>query len=321
MLEKIRHPITDDIKAVDRLIVESLHSDIDLIQLIGERIINSGGKRLRPLLVLLSAKSFGYQGNEHIRLAAIIEFVHTATLLHDDVVDASELRRGLKTANVVWGNEAGVLVGDFLYSRAFQMIAPLNNTPVMEVLANATNLLAEGEVMQLINKHKTNITEAHYMEVIRRKTAMLFSAAAEIGAIIANATQMQQQAMAEFGLHLGNAFQIIDDLLDYQGNANQIGKNVGDDLAEGKLTLPLLYSIEQSTPSQRELIIQALSAPSEECFDTIMPIIQQTNAFEKTYARAIEEATKAKNRLPKTLNTPYYETLCELVDFSVQRKH
>src|SRR3990167_1984668 len=241
MLEKIRRPIQTGIEAVNQLIIQSLHSDIELIHLIGERIIDSGGKRLRPLLVLLSAKAFGYEGSEHIRLAAVIEFVHTATLLHDDVVDASELRRGLKTANVVWGNEAGVLVGDFLYSRAFQMIASLNNTNVLEVLANATNLLAEGEVMQLINRNKATMDESSYMEVIRRKTAMLFSAAAEIGTIIANTNFSAQKAMAKFGLHLGNAFQIIDDLLDYTASPEIIGKNIGDDLAEGKLTLPLIY--------------------------------------------------------------------------------
>ena len=321
MLEKIRRPIQTGMEAVNQLIIQSLHSDIELIHLIGERIIDSGGKRLRPLLVLLSAKAFGYEGSEHIRLAAVIEFVHTATLLHDDVVDASELRRGLKTANVVWGNEAGVLVGDFLYSRAFQMIASLNNTNVLEVLANATNLLAEGEVMQLINRNKATMDESSYMEVIRRKTAMLFSAAAEIGTIIANANFEAQKAMAKFGLHLGNAFQIIDDLLDYTASPEVIGKNIGDDLAEGKLTLPLIYALQECNDKQKHIITKAIHHASDKNFSEILSIIQQTNALDKTKARAIKEVERAKIYLPSMIENQYHDALLSLLDFAVTRNN
>ena len=251
----------------------------------------------------------------------MIEFVHTATLLHDDVVDASELRRGLKTANVVWGNEAGVLVGDFLYSRAFQMIASLNNTNVLEVLANATNLLAEGEVMQLINRNKATMDESSYMEVIRRKTAMLFSAAAEIGTIIANANFEAQKAMAKFGLHLGNAFQIIDDLLDYTASPEVIGKNIGDDLAEGKLTLPLIYALQECNDKQKHIITKAIHHASDKNFSEILSIIQQTNALDKTKVRAIKEVEQAKTYLPSMIENQYHDALLSLLDFAVTRNN
>ncbi|MCR4301723.1 MAG: polyprenyl synthetase family protein, partial [Sulfuricaulis sp.] len=241
--EAIKALVRDDLRAVDREIEARLQSDVALINQMGSYIVHSGGKRLRPVLVLLGSRTFGYQGEDHIRLAAIIEFIHTATLLHDDVVDASELRRGHTTANTIWGNEASVLVGDFLYSRAFEMMVEVGSLRVMEILAHTTNTIAKGEVMQLLNCHDPETTEEHYIEVIRNKTAKLFQAAAQLAAVISGQSLQIEQDMAAYGMHLGTAFQLVDDALDYGRTNHDLGKNIGDDLAEGKPTLPLIYTL------------------------------------------------------------------------------
>jgi len=279
--------INPDMQAVDALIRKRLHSDVALVNQIGHYIINSGGKRLRPMLLLLSARAFGFQGTHLINLAAVIEFIHTATLLHDDVVDASQLRRGQETANSVWGNEASVLVGDFLYSRAFQMMVEVKSMRVMEILSDATNIIAQGEVLQLLNCHEPNTTEADYLQVIRSKTAKLFEAATQLGAVISKQSSEYEQAMAAYGMHLGTAFQLIDDVLDYSATAEEMGKNVGDDLAEGKPTLPLIYALKQGTSAQQQVLHEAISKGGKEFIgDVIKAIVSTVRLFALTsYAR------------------------------------
>ncbi|UCC56004.1 MAG: polyprenyl synthetase family protein, partial [Gammaproteobacteria bacterium] len=247
-VEALRALVAEDVAAVDALIRERLTSDVALINQLSAYIINSGGKRLRPLLVLLAARACNVRGNQHINLAAVIEFIHTATLLHDDVVDASQRRRGNLTANTVWGNEAAVLVGDFLYSRAFEMMVDANDMRIMDILSHTTNAIAEGEVLQLLNCHDADTSEAHYLEVVRRKTAKLFEAAAQIGAVLGNQPEPVEAALANYGMHLGIAFQLIDDVLDYSASPEETGKNLGDDLAEGNPTLPLIHAMCQGTP-------------------------------------------------------------------------
>ncbi|MDH3563306.1 MAG: polyprenyl synthetase family protein, partial [Gammaproteobacteria bacterium] len=256
--EAIKALVRDDLRAVDREIEARLQSDVALINQMGSYIVQSGGKRLRPVLVLLGSRAFGYQGHDHIRLAAIIEFIHTATLLHDDVVDASELRRGHTTANTIWGNEASVLVGDFLYSRAFEMMVEVGSMRIMEILAHTTNTIAEGEVLQLLNCHDAETTEQRYLEVVSRKTAKLFEAAARIGAILGGQPEATETALAAYGMHLGVAFQLVDDALDYSASPEDTGKNLGDDLAEGKPTLPLIHAINTGTPEQSQLLRKAI---------------------------------------------------------------
>ena len=248
---------------MDTVIREKLHSEVVLIRQVSEYIINSGGKRLRPALVILSAGAFGYSGKYHYNLAAIVEFIHTATLLHDDVVDASELRRSKATANALFGNAASVLVGDFLYSRAFQMMVEVDNMRVMRVLADATNTIAEGEVLQLLNVRDPDVDEENYLRVIRYKTAKLFEAATRLGAILGNATPAEEEAMAVYGMHLGTAFQLTDDMLDYSGDYQETGKNLGDDLAEGKPTLPLIYAMRTGSSAQAEVIRSAIEQGGE----------------------------------------------------------
>ena len=257
-LADVQRMVADDMHAVDQLIEERLHSDVALVNQVSRYIIQSGGKRLRPILVLLCAKAFAYQGPFHLPLAAIVEFIHTATLLHDDVVDASLLRRGQDTANSLWGNEASVLVGDFLYSRAFQMMVELDNMRVMDILAETTNVIAEGEVMQLLNCHNPDTTIEQYLDVIRSKTAKLFEASARLGAVVCEVDPVHEDAIAAYGLHLGIAFQVIDDVLDYYGSADEIGKNVGDDLAEGKPTLPLIHAMNIGTSAQADTVRRAI---------------------------------------------------------------
>jgi len=321
-LEQIREPIQDDLTTVDQLVVNELFSSVPLIQTIAQHIVGSGGKRLRPLIVLLAAKALGYNhGTEHYELAAVVEFIHTATLLHDDVVDKSELRRGQETANTIWGNEASVLVGDFLYSRAFQILARRDNIPVMKVLANTTNQLSEGEVMQLLNQQNPDISEANYREVIRRKTAQLFSAAAEIGALISTTDCELHKAMANFGLHLGMAYQMIDDLLDYTASTKQLGKNIGDDLAEGKITLPLIHALHHAKPKQATLIRSAIEHGSLENLDAILQAIEETNARDYTLRCAKYHASLALDLLNHLPASPFCDSLTQLTEFIVDRNY
>ena len=275
--------------AVDHVIRERLYSDVALIRQVSEYIINSGGKRLRPALVLLSAGCLGYKGAAHHELAAVVEFIHTATLLHDDVVDESDLRRGRETANALFGDAASVLVGDFLYSRAFQMMVGVNNMEVMQILSDATNTIAEGEVLQLLNCHDPDIDEESYLRVIRYKTAKLFEAAGRLGAVIGGGTQTQKAALANYGMHLGTAFQLIDDVLDYSGDFLKTGKNIGDDLAEGKPTLPLLYAMKHGTPEQAMSIRHAIEHGGLTEFQSVLAAIKDTRALQYTRVQAQHE--------------------------------
>ncbi len=321
-IAQIRHTIEADLLALDQLILSELTSQVPLINQITLHIIKSGGKRLRPLVVLLMAKALNYHDdNEHTELAAIIEFIHTATLLHDDVVDASELRRNQPTANALWGNEASVLSGDFLYSRAFQILARRNNIPVMKVIADTTNLIAEGEVMQLMNVGNHELSEKDYFVVIERKTATLYSAASEIGAIIATDNQEQQKAAADYGLHLGLAFQMIDDLLDYTADSNVSGKNLGDDLNEGKITLPLIYTIHNGTDAQKNIIQTAIKNKSRESIDDVITAITDSHGYEYTFNYAKKEAQKAKNCLQHLPENKYRDALAKICDFVLQREY
>ena len=297
-LESIQALIREDMDKVNTLIQEKLHSEIGLIDQLGHYIVNSGGKRLRPALVLLSANCFAYCESPHIKLAAVIEFIHTATLLHDDVVDASMLRRGKATANQRWGNEASVLVGDFLYSRAFQMMVEVGSMHVMEIMADATNTIAEGEVQQLINRHDPGTTEQRYLQVIHNKTAKLFEAAARVGAVIAGQDRQTEQAMSNYGRHLGIAYQLIDDALDYSAPSENLGKNIGDDLAEGKPTLPLLYALWHSSDEAGQTLIRsAIKRGSLENMEQICTTIAETGAIRYTRDRARQEADIAMQSL------------------------
>ena len=313
--------VKHDMEAVNALIQKCLHSEVALVNQVGHYIVNSGGKRLRPILVLLSARAFGYQGTHHINLAAIIEFIHTATLLHDDVVDASELRRGEKTANSVWGNETSVLVGDFLYSRAFQMMVDVKNMRVMEILSNATNIIAEGEVLQLLNCHEPDTSEADYLQVIRSKTAKLFEAAAQLGAIISEQSNEYEQAMIAYGMHLGTAFQIIDDVLDYNADTEEIGKNIGDDLAEGKPTLPLIYALKHGTPLQQNILREAISEGKVELMKDVIAAIKSTHAIEYSRQVARGEADKAQQALTKLPPSAHNDALHTIAQFSIERSY
>ncbi|HHH44429.1 MAG TPA: octaprenyl diphosphate synthase [Gammaproteobacteria bacterium] len=307
--------------AVDRLILERLRSDVALINELGRYIINSGGKRLRPLLVLLAARACGYQGQHHIELAAVIEFIHTATLLHDDVVDASDQRRGNQTANAIWGNEAAVLVGDFLYSRSFEMMVSVGDMRVMEILSTTTNTIAEGEVLQLLNCHDPDTTEALYRDVIRYKTAKLFEASSQLGAVLGGQSEKTEQAMAHYGMHLGTAFQLIDDALDYGSSGDNIGKNIGDDLAEGKPTMPLIYAMRMGTPAQVKAIREAIERGGLDKIEQVQEAIESTHAIAYTAQSAQQEADLAIEALAELPASPYKEALYGLVDFSVNRSY
>ncbi|MFA5632911.1 MAG: polyprenyl synthetase family protein [Porticoccaceae bacterium] len=311
----------DDFDAVNRLILEQLHSDITLIENIGQHLIDAGGKRLRPLLVLLAARAHGYEGKDHITLAAIIEFIHTATLLHDDVVDTSDMRRGRATANARWGNAPSVLVGDFLYSRAFQMMVSLRNMDIMAILADTTNIISEGEVQQLVNTGNDQVRIEDYFSVIDKKTARLFEAAGQVGAIIAGASGDESAGLARYGHHLGMAFQLTDDALDYQGSADELGKNVGDDLAEGKPTLPLIHAMNHGTPEQAQLIKAAIRQGGLEHLHEVRNAIAATGAIEHTLAIArqhSEEAVAAISGLPAG---SHKEALVALADFAHSRSY
>jgi octaprenyl-diphosphate synthase len=319
--QAIRELVKDDFDAVNREITARLQSDVALINTLAAYIVNSGGKRLRPMLVLLGSRALGYGGRAHVVLAAIIEFIHTATLLHDDVVDASELRRGRSTANSIWGNEASVLVGDFLYSRAFEMMVGVDSMRVMEILSGTTNKIARGEVMQLMNCHDPDTTEQHYLEVIQAKTAKLFEAAARLCAVIANQNGPIESAMASYGMHLGLAFQLIDDALDYQGGDAELGKNVGDDLAEGKPTLPLIHAMRAGSAAQRDLIRKAIVDGGLENMGEVAEIIESTGSIAYTARRAEQEADLARAALSAIPDSPYKQALEALAHFSVHRRH
>ena len=310
-----------DREAVDREINQRLNSDVALINQLGAYIIHSGGKRLRPLLVTLSARALGYAGDRHVALAAIIEFIHTATLLHDDVVDASAMRRGQSTANMVWGNEASVLTGDFLYSRAFEMMVEVGSMRVMEILAKTTNTIAEGEVLQLLHCHDPEVTEESYLRVIYSKTAKLFEAAARLGAVISNQPPAIEEAMAKYGMHLGTAFQLIDDLLDYTADSQALGKNVGDDLAEGKPTLPLLYALRTGSSAQQQLLRSAIKQGGLDRTAEVVAAIESTGANAYTARKAEDEARCAAEALTAIPGSPYKQALLDLARFSVHRTH
>lgn len=318
-IQEIRDLIAEDMEAVNQTILSRLSSDVVLINQIGHYIVNSGGKRLRPMIVLLAARACGYAGQQHIDLAAIIEFIHTATLLHDDVVDASEMRRNRQTANAVWGNAASVLVGDFLYSRSFEMMTALQRMVVMEILAQATNRIAEGEVLQLLNCHDPDTDQVRYLEVIQRKTATLFAAGAQLGAEIADMPRSQCQALAEYGLNLGIAFQLVDDALDYSADPEVLGKNLGDDLAEGKPTLPLIRAIDVSPPEQKALLRQAIIGDVEVDLVSITKVIESTDAIAYTLQLAREHAQRAAQALDALTKGPHVEALRGLADFAVSR--
>ena len=306
---------------VDHLIHEKLHSNIGLIDRLGHYIVNSGGKRLRPALVLLSTHCFAYRENQHIALAAIIEFIHTATLLHDDVVDASLLRRGKATVNQRWGNEASVLVGDFLYSRAFQIMVEVGSMEIMGIMADATNTIAEGEVQQLINRRDPETTEQRYLQVIHNKTAKLFEAAAQLGAVVAGQDQQTEQAMAMYGRHLGIAYQLIDDVLDYSASSDALGKNIGADLAEGKPTLPLLHALWHGSPSQSAIIKNAIENGGLHDMEQISAAIASTGAIEYTAERAHKEANIATAALQSLPCSEYLDALYALARFATERTH
>jgi octaprenyl-diphosphate synthase len=310
----------DDMQAVNRLISASLETDVPLVSQVSEYIVMSGGKRLRPLIVLLAARAMGYEGEQHIRAATIIEFIHTATLLHDDVVDGSERRRGQDSANTVFGNQASVLVGDFLYSRSFQMMVDIDDMRVMQILADATNTIAAGEVMQLMNVHDPDTSEDDYQAVIYRKTARLFEAGAQSAAVLANRDPGDEAAMIKYGQHLGTAFQLIDDALDYSASANELGKNLGDDLAEGKATLPLIYAMRAGTTAQRDLIRKAVLDGGLEQMDQIQEIIRSTGALDYTAAKARAAADSAIGVIDCLPNNRYRDALMSLAEFAIQRR-
>lgn len=318
--ENLKQLLVADMEAVDQVIRTRLHSDVALVSQVGEYIVNSGGKRLRPALVVLSAKAFGYDGKYHHDLAAVVEFIHTATLLHDDVVDDSDLRRGQATASALFGNSASVLVGDFLYSRAFQMMVEVGDMRVMQTLADATNIIAEGEVLQLLNCHDASVDAENYLRVIYCKTAKLFEAAMRLGAILSKVDQASEQAVAQYGVHLGTAFQLVDDVLDYSGDAQEIGKNLGDDLAEGKPTLPLIYAMQHGSSEQAALVRTAIEQGDIKMFDQVLQVVQQTGALEYTRQQAQREAEAACAALAVLPDTPYKKSLMELAEFAASRK-
>jgi octaprenyl-diphosphate synthase len=320
-ISAIKNLVEEDMGLVDSLILQRLESDVVLINQIGHYIVNSGGKRLRPMIVLLAAQTLGYTGDKHTLLAAIIEFIHTATLLHDDVVDGSDLRRSRDTANAVWGNAASVLVGDFLYSRSFEMMVDVENMRVMDILSHATNRIAEGEVLQLLNCHDPDTDEQKYHEVILRKTATLFEAGAQLGAVLCNSSPEEEKALADYGRHLGIAFQIIDDALDYSESSEEIGKNIGDDLAEGKPTLPLIRAMQVGTTEQRESLRNVIEKGGREQIDIVKEAIASTDAIEYTFKAAEAEATKAKEALEILPPSSYRSALASLADFSVDRSN
>ena len=324
-IKSILELVADDMSIVNRRISENLNSDVALINQLGAYIVQAGGKRLRPVALLLTAKAVNPEQSEPVvnqtLLAAIIEFIHTATLLHDDVVDESEMRRGRETANEVFGNAASVLVGDYLYSRSFQMMVKVNSMRVMEILSHTTNQIAEGEVMQLINCGSAETTEQQYMETIQSKTAILFEAATQLGAVITKQTDTVESAMAKYGLHLGTAFQLVDDILDYTADAEAMGKNVGDDLAEGKPTLPLIHAINKSSGDEKKILEDAITNASRDNLTTVLAIIEKTGALTYTSEVAKKQAMLAQEALSVLPDSAYKEALFNLAAFSIERAY
>ena len=319
-LDDLKALVATDMQRVNQVITDNLASHVVLINQLSQHIILSGGKRLRPMLVLLTAKSCDYAGEDDALLAAVIEFIHTATLLHDDVVDDSQMRRGQETASNIWGNEAAVLVGDYLYSRAFQMMVRAQSMRIMDLLSNATNTIAQGEVLQLLNVNDPDTSEEKYNEVIYGKTACLFEAATRIGAMLGNSDEETEDAMASFGKHLGTAFQLVDDALDYSADSDELGKNVGDDLAEGKPTLPLIYAMQQGNEQQAALIRDAIKQGGLEHIEPITEIIKSTGALEYTFAQAISETDKAKAAIEFLPSGEHKQALMFLADYAVERR-
>ena len=313
--------VGNDMAAVDRTIRSRLTSDVVLVNQVAEHIIGSGGKRLRPLLVLLAARALGHGGDRHVELAVIVEFIHTATLLHDDVVDDSQLRRGRSTANALFGNEAAVLVGDSLYSRAFQMMVAVGNMRVMEIMAQTTSEIADGEVLQLLNRHDPDTTEARYLEVIHRKTAKLFETAAQLGAICAGAPPHLEDAMVRFGRHLGTAYQLVDDVLDYRGRTGEIGKNVGDDLAEGKPTLPLIHAIREGDVRNARILQDAITSRGIDAIDDVMAAVESAGSIAYTAELAADQVGLAGEALAALPKSPYRDALSGLAEFTASRSY
>jgi octaprenyl-diphosphate synthase len=320
-LESIRSLVKGDLEATDKFIFTELKSHIPLINNMVEYILNCGGKRIRPLLVLLSARACQHEGDKHIALAAAIELIHTATLLHDDVVDNSTRRRGQDTAHTIWGNEASVLVGDFLYSRAFQLIVKLQNLSVMNIFADATNLIAEGEILQLINCHDPQTSESAYYDVIQRKTGKLFEVGSQMGPALANRPEPELFALRDYGMNLGIAYQLIDDALDYNSSSELTGKNIGNDLAEGKPTLPLIHALQHGTPAETALIRTAIEKGSCDQLDAILGIIETTKAIEYTASAAKYHARKANSALIHVPDSPYKKAMQDLAEFVVERQY
>lgn len=313
--------VADDFTAVNQRIIHQLHSDVALVQDIGHYLVEAGGKRLRPLMVLLSANALGYRGRDHVDLAVIIEFIHTATLLHDDVVDMSNLRRGRPTANAQWGNAPSVLVGDFLYSRAFQMMVALGDMDIMAVLSNTTNQIAEGEVQQLVNAKDPAVTEDNYFSVIGKKTAILFASACEVAALLGGASPAQREALKTYGQQVGTAFQLVDDALDYRGDAEALGKNLGDDLAEGKPTLPLIHAMRHGAREDSDLIAEAIRTGDASQLHTIVAIVERSGAMEYTLACARAQIQSAREQLRHLPDNRYTQAMGELASFALERSY
>lgn len=319
IIDKLKNLVKSDFEAVNNLIIEKIQTQINLIEDLSSHIISSGGKRLRPLLVLLASSACEYSGGKHIALAAMIEFFHTATLLHDDVVDESTLRRGRETANEIWGAKASILVGDYLFTQSVKLMVDVDNPAILKLMADTSHMITCGEVQQLANRNNLELSIENYMEVIKAKTALLFAAAAAIGAHLTNREEPFVQALYNYGLYLGNAFQIIDDLLDYRATAAEMGKNSGDDLADGKATLPLIYAYQNANAEQKKIIENSLGKAS--CQKTINKILDDTNAVELSYKYAQSEADKALAAISVLPDNVYKDALIELVRFSVTRKH
>ena len=314
-------PVADDMRRLDLLIGERLESDVPLVRQVAQYIVAAGGKRLRPALLLLACGALGYRGEARLTLAAVVEFIHTATLLHDDVVDESALRRGRQTANAAFGNAASVLVGDFLYSRAFQLMVSVGSMRVLEILAQATNVIAEGEVLQLMNTHNVDLDEAAYLQVIQRKTAKLFEAAGQLGAVLGGADPEREAALARYGMHLGTSFQLIDDVLDYMGDRSVIGKNLGADLSEGKMTLPLIRAAAVGTAAEAALIRTAIATGGASDFTPVMDVLDRTGALDYARDRAVAESEAGAAALASLPPSPHKENLLELASFAARRTY